>query len=127
MNTNSDDHGGLIGDPYEAVSHPKHYNEHPGGIECIDVIEHMTFNVGSAMKYLWRAGLKPGESYERDMKKAIWYIEREIEKQKKETIPTVPEGKEGQVQVMDAANDKWAWVDPAPTPHPTPTTRNTKP
>lgn len=65
---------------YEFVDHPKHYNEHPSGIECIDVIEHMTLNVGSAVKYLWRAGLKPGEADLRDLDKAIWYINREKER-----------------------------------------------
>lgn len=69
---------------YERVHHPKHYNMHPSGIECIDVIEHMTFNVGSAVKYLWRAGLKPGEGTLHDLKKAAWYISREIEKAEKE-------------------------------------------
>lgn len=61
----------------EMVDHPKHYNEHPV-IECIDVIEHFNFNLGSVIKYLWRAGLK-GETLE-DLKKAKWYIEREIDR-----------------------------------------------
>lgn len=59
------------------VNHPEHYNQHPAGIECIDVIEHMTSNIASAMKYLWRAGLKPGQAHDQDLAKAIWYIERE--------------------------------------------------
>lgn len=62
---------------YEKVNHPRHYNLHPAGIECIDVIEHMTFNIGSAVKYLWRAGLKPATKEDEDLKKALWYIERE--------------------------------------------------
>lgn len=57
---------------------PSHYKSHPSGIECIDVIEHMTLNVGNAIKYLWRAGLKSEEMTEVDLRKAIWYIEREI-------------------------------------------------
>lgn len=61
----------------EGVDHPQHYNLHPAGIECIDVIEHMTLNVGSAIKYLWRAGLKPSEALDKDLSKAIWYLERE--------------------------------------------------
>lgn len=65
---------------YERVDHPKHYNAHPAGIECIDVIEPMSFNVGSAIKYLWRAGLKPGEDVQTDLDKAIWYITREKER-----------------------------------------------
>jgi len=78
------------------VNHPKHYNSHPSGVECITVVEHMTFNVGNAIKYLWRAGLKnPGihpamqateanlrmeEKRLEDLKKARWYIDREIER-----------------------------------------------
>jgi hypothetical protein len=68
----------------DPVNHPAHYNAHPAGIECIDVVEHMTFNVGSAMKYLWRAGLKGGSPRVEDLKKAAWYINREIEKLTKE-------------------------------------------
>jgi hypothetical protein len=64
---------------YEQVDHPQHYNEHPV-IECIDVIEVFPFNVGTAIKYLWRAGLKPGVDAETDYRKAIWYINREIER-----------------------------------------------
>lgn len=61
-----------------AVDHPAHYNAHPAGIECIDVVEHFGFNVGNAIKYLWREGLK-GAALE-DLKKAEWYIAREIAK-----------------------------------------------
>lgn len=42
----------------EHVNHPVHYNKHPGGIECIEIIRHYTFDTGCAIKYLWRAGLK---------------------------------------------------------------------
>ena len=63
-----------------AVDHPPHYNSHPSGVECIDIIEHMTFNVGSSMKYLWRHGLKPSASSIEDLKKAAWYANREIER-----------------------------------------------
>jgi hypothetical protein len=61
----------------EKVNHPNHYNALP--IECIDVIEHFDFCIGSAIKYLWRAGLKDGEADLDDYKKAIWYIQRKIE------------------------------------------------
>jgi hypothetical protein len=60
------------------VNHPKHYNSHPSGIECIDVVEHMSFNVGNAIKYLWRADEK-GRPIE-DLHKAAWYVQREIER-----------------------------------------------
>ena len=62
----------------DAVNHPKHYTEHPSGIECIDVVEPMLFNRGNAIKYIWRAGSK-GKEVE-DLQKAVWYLEREIKR-----------------------------------------------
>lgn len=62
----------------EAVDHPSHYNANPSGIECIDVVEHLSFNVGNAIKYLWRAGMK-GDLLE-DLRKARWYVDREIQR-----------------------------------------------
>ena len=65
----------------EQVNHPKHYNSHPNGIECIDIIRHYTCDIANAIKYLWRAGLKPemgkedAEKEIEDLKKALWYIE----------------------------------------------------
>lgn len=60
------------------VDHPRHYNEHPSGVECIDVVEGLTFNMGNAIKYLWRAGLKESEPSGKDFDKAVWYIRREV-------------------------------------------------
>ena len=62
----------------DAVNHPSHYMSHPSGVECIQVTEHLNFCIGNAIKYLWRAGLKDGNSDIQDLKKAAWYIEREI-------------------------------------------------
>jgi hypothetical protein len=62
--------------PGEAVNHPAHYNLHPSGVECIDVVEHYNFNLGNAMKYLWRARDKGAPV--QDLQKAVWYIQREI-------------------------------------------------
>lgn len=60
----------------DSINHPKHYTEHPSGIECIQIVEHMSFLRGNAMKYLWRADHKNGLE---DLKKARWYLEREID------------------------------------------------
>ena len=60
------------------ITRPKHYASHPSGIECIVVTEHMNFCLGNAIKYLWRAGEK-GDAIE-DLKKAQWYLNREITK-----------------------------------------------
>ena len=60
---------------YHPVERPKHYNVHPSGIECIQITEHMNFNLGNAVKYVWRADEKNGVE---DLRKAIWYLEREV-------------------------------------------------
>lgn len=70
-------------DLLEMVNHPGHYNSNPSGVECIDVVEHMSFNVGNAMKYLWRADFK--DKPIEDLRKAIWYIEREIARRERES------------------------------------------
>lgn len=67
-------------DQDSAVTHPKHYNDHPSGIECIEVTRHMNFNIGNAIKYLWRHGKKNPEATIEDLQKAIFYIQDEIEK-----------------------------------------------
>jgi len=66
---------------HDPVNHPKHYTSHPSGIECIQVTRHMTFNIGNAIKYLWRAGQKDSEI--QDLEKAVWYIKDEINRLKK--------------------------------------------
>jgi len=63
------------------ISHPSHYTSHPSKIECITIVEHMNFCLGNAVKYIWRAGLKNPEGAfgpTEDLKKAVWYLEREI-------------------------------------------------
>jgi len=74
----------------DPVTHPAHYTSDPSGVECIQVVEHRTFCVGNAMKYLWRAGLKgdgdPAKTIE-DLKKAAWYCQREAERLEKLAAP----------------------------------------
>jgi len=66
----------------DTVNNPKHYTSHPSGVECIEITEHMSFNLGNAVKYVWRASLK-GKEVE-DLRKARWYIDREIKRITKE-------------------------------------------
>ena len=66
---------------HDPVNRPKHYTNHPSGIECIQITEHMGFNLGNAIKYIWRADLKH-DAIE-DLKKAVWYVQREITKREK--------------------------------------------
>ena len=60
----------------DKVNHPVHYNKHPSGIECIEVVRHMNFNIGNAIKYLWRSDFK--DATLQDLEKARWCIEDEI-------------------------------------------------
>lgn len=62
----------------DPVNHPKHYTKHPSGVECIQITRHMGFNLGNAIKYIWRADLK-GNAIE-DLRKAIFYLEDEIKR-----------------------------------------------
>lgn len=70
----------------DMVNHPQHYNSDPSGVECIDIVRHRNFNIGSAIKYLWRAGLKndaglkEGLKHIEDLRKAIFCIEDEIQR-----------------------------------------------
>ena len=65
----------------DPVNHPGHYTSHPSGVECIQITEHMGFNLGNALKYIWRAGLKH-DAIE-DMNKAVFYLNREIARREK--------------------------------------------
>lgn len=67
---------------HDAVDHPSHYVSHPSGIECITITEHMSFTLGNALKYIWRADLKGGVE---DLRKARWYLDREIGRREAET------------------------------------------
>lgn len=66
---------------HDPVNNPRHYTEHPSGVECIQITEHMGFCLGNAIKYIWRADLK-NDAIE-DLRKAVWYIEREIKRREK--------------------------------------------
>ncbi|HNM12793.1 MAG TPA: DUF3310 domain-containing protein [Mycobacterium sp.] len=65
----------------DPVNHPSHYTSHPSGVETITVTEHFCFNLGNAIKYIWRADEK-GNALE-DLKKAEWYIKREIQRRER--------------------------------------------
>lgn len=71
----------------EAVNPPDHYNSHPSGIECIEIVRHMNFNCGNAVKYIWRADHKHQTPIE-DLKKAAFYIADEIARL--ERLTTIP-------------------------------------
>ncbi len=64
--------------PTDMVNHPPHYTSDPSGVEAITVLRHRNYNIGNAMKYLWRAGIKGQETHIQDLEKAIFYINDEI-------------------------------------------------
>lgn len=58
------------------VNAPKHYCSHKSGIECIQIAELLPFNLGNALKYLWRSDLKWDK--QEDTEKAIFYLRRQV-------------------------------------------------
>lgn len=65
---------------FDPITKPKHYNSHPSGVECKDIAQHHNFNVGNVFKYIWRQGLKEGESNIKDLMKAKQYLDFEIDR-----------------------------------------------
>lgn len=61
------------------VYHPAYYTEHPSGVECIQIAEAFSFNLGNVIKYVWRAGLKTKDPIQ-DLQKAAKYLEFEIDR-----------------------------------------------
>ncbi len=94
----------------DSVNSPKHYNSHPSGVECITITEHMNFNVGNAVKYLWRAGLKQDpdkaqrDKHIEDLEKAAWYVNREIRRLRHQAAEAaIPDLLGPQAQAADLA------------------------
>lgn len=92
----------------DQVNHPPHYNSHPSGVECITVTEHMNFNLGNAVKYIWRAGLK-SDAPITDLEKARWYIDREISRMKAAQKPAVVIQVDKPISPAEVARFKQLW------------------
>ena len=69
---------GSVGQLNDPVNHPAHYTT--GKIEVIDYIEDqkLPYHLGTAVKYISRAGKKDEDKTVEDLKKAVWYIQRYI-------------------------------------------------
>lgn len=67
---------------FDNIDHPSHYTD--GKIETIDYIEDkkLSYHLGNAVKYISRAGKKNPDKYTEDLQKAVWYLNREIERVK---------------------------------------------
>lgn len=103
---------GMSSNKLEMVNHPKHYNTHPSGVECLDIVRHHNFNVGNVIKYCWRAGLKHEEGKDdllkqiEDLRKAEFYLRDEImrldaflKKESTQTLAAEPKQEEAKKEV----------------------------
>jgi len=73
----------IAADPVDRdVVHPQHYNNHPSGVECMEIVRHMNFNLGNVFKYIWRADEKRYPI--KDLKKAAFYLDDEIKRREKQ-------------------------------------------
>lgn len=95
------DRGGL----FDPVERPRHYASHPSGVECIELTRWMTFAVGNAVKYVWRADLKNGRQ---DYEKALWYLRDAV---RHAVFPFILGGSSGCSQVLQLV------VEAEPDPH----------
>jgi len=68
---------------YSAVHAPKHYTNHPSGVECIEIASALNFCLGNAFKYIFRRKYKDSELT--NLKKALWYVKYEIKQHKLNT------------------------------------------
>lgn len=70
----------------DPVNHPSHYTR--GKIEVADFIDDQGLNknawLAMAVKYICRAGYKDPLKYTEDLRKAVWYINREITRYEKD-------------------------------------------
>lgn len=82
-----------MNDDTKEVNHPDHYNWLPG-TECIDVVEHFNYNLGCVIKYVWRAGRKANTDKMTDLRKAKWYISRELDRLHREARDAEPTDEE---------------------------------
>ena len=94
----------------EQVDHPKHY-AHPSGVECIDLAEVMNFNLGNALKYLWRAGFKDSQPLATDLAKAAWYIRRHCEQIPSQSAFTGAEVASTRLPTREELVKKWYLVE----------------
>ena len=71
---------------HDPVNHPAHYTGHPKGIECIDVIEDIgNLCLGNTIKYIWRVSWGSKGNDLQDLRKAAWYLNREIERRTRDS------------------------------------------
>lgn len=95
----------------EGVDQPPHYGGKDYPYQPIHVIEAwgLGFCLGTALKYIGRAGRKLGESRTKDLQKALWYINRELEQERKKELKmdgTTFEEKDNFIHAVLPVNDR---------------------
>lgn len=93
----------------DTVNHPDHYTGFSNGAEVIDITENLTFNLGNVVKYVARAGRKDPEKTLEDLRKAQFYLNREINKLLEEANPWTLAG------VQEELNKLWDQRKPTVT------------
>lgn len=91
---------------------PSHYRGFSNGAEVVDITERLNFNRGNAIKYLARAGRKQDADTLTDLRKALWYVQREIDRiltDGKETAEKLPRA---QANELPSESQKPAPVEP---------------
>jgi len=63
---------------FDPSVNPSHYRNHPSGLEAIQITEHFNGNIAQAFQYLWRLGLKGKDTVLSDLRKAVWFTNREL-------------------------------------------------
>jgi hypothetical protein len=73
---------------FNEITRAQHYNSHASGVECYAVIKHFNWALSSAVKYVWRAGMKDDSL--KDLSKAVECLRRE-KKDRTELGKDIPE------------------------------------
>nr|DAQ76510.1 MAG TPA: nucelotide kinase [Caudoviricetes sp.] len=73
----------------KSVDSPVHYTSY-NQVEIIEITRWLPFDLGNAVKYIARAGLKDPEKEDQDLLKALWYVDDHIEKVESRTEVSNP-------------------------------------
>jgi hypothetical protein len=99
----------------DIVNHPPHYTSDPSGVECIQITRHRNYNIGNAIKYLWRAGLKSDpkqsaiEKQVEDLQKAVFYIHDEIRRLNGDKVEP-PTDNDIELDKIRLPRDQWVTI-----------------
>ena len=67
----------------DPVNNPAHYTQHPSGIECYEITQHLNAPIAQVIQYVWRSEDK--DNPKEDLQKAIWWLECELSRLKEQS------------------------------------------